>query len=102
MTSQTINPQNSSLTLPITKTARQISEQFAQQQATPEKAEQVRLNTLAVLLVNDYLQMMEIPTDLQASDSWNAAVRFCSDLADLEIIGMGKLECRPMKANQST
>jgi hypothetical protein len=101
MTTHTINPQNSSLTLPITKTARRIAEQFAQHH-TPEKAEKIRLNTLAVLLVNDYLQIMDIPTNLQASDSWNAAIRFCADVADLEIIGIGKLECRSMKPNQST
>ena len=86
------------LSLPITQAARQTAEQFAQQQPTVEKAEQVRLNTLAVLVVNDYLQLMGIPTKLKAGDSWNPITRLCADVADLEIIGVGRLECRPLLA----
>ncbi|MGK7917472.1 MAG: DUF1822 family protein [Prochloraceae cyanobacterium] len=86
------------LPLPLTEVARQKAQQFAQQQPTIEKAEQVRLNTLAVLVVNDYLQLMGIPTNLTAGDSWNPIVRLCADVADLEIIGVGRLECRPLLA----
>ncbi len=84
------------LSLPITQAARQTAEEFAQQQPTVEKAIQVRLNTLAVLVVNDYLQLMGIPTNLKAGDSWNPIMRMCTDVADLEIIGIGRLECRPL------
>lgn len=85
-----------SITLPITEAARQIAQQFARQQPTPEKAAQVLSNTLAVLAVDGYLQMLGIPTNLKASDSWNPAVRMCADVADLEVIGIGRLECRPL------
>jgi hypothetical protein len=38
--------------------------------------------------------MMDIATDLVASDSWNFALRLYSDLADFKLIGLGFLECR--------
>ncbi len=88
---------NFAVPLPIAQAARITAQHFANQQTTPQKAEQVRLNTLAVWVVNDYLQMMDIPTDLQASDSWNPVIRICADVADLQISGVGSLECRPVK-----
>jgi hypothetical protein len=89
------------LPLPITQEARTIAQQFASEQPTQEKAEQVRQNTLAVLLVNAYLQLLGIPTDLHSSDSWNPVVRLAADVADLEIIGIGRLECRPISSSDS-
>ena len=91
-----------SLSLPITQTARRTAQQLASEQPTPEKAEQVRLNTLAVCAVNDYMQMMGISTNLEVSDSWNRVVRLCADVADLEITGIGRLECRPYSSSQAT
>ena len=100
--------------LPITQRGRDIAHQFAHQvtqqfaanspsyfsshqQAIATKAEQVHLNTLAVWVVNDYLTMLGIPTDLAQSDSWNPLMHLAGDMADLEIVGLGKLECRPLK-----
>lgn len=60
----------------------------------------MRLNTLAVCAVNDYLQMMGIETNLASSDSWNPTMRLMSDVADLELSGIGRLECRVIKANE--
>ncbi len=89
------------LPLPITQATRQTAQEFANQQPNPNKAEQVRLNTLAVLVVQDYLQLMEIPTRLTASDSWNRVLRLCADVADLQVTGLGQLECRPVLPNQT-
>lgn len=91
-----------SLSLPITQTALSTAQQFANEQPTPQKAEQVRLNTLAVYVIHDYLQMMGIPTNLKASDSWNPVMRLCTDVADLEVTGIGRLECRPHRGSGST
>jgi hypothetical protein len=91
-----------SLPLPITEAAWTIAQEFAAQQPTPEKVEQVRLNTLAVCVVNSYLQMMGIATDLKASDSWNPAVRLCANVADLKVIGLGYLECRPITIHEQS
>lgn len=90
------------LPLPITRMVRRTAEAFASQQPTPQKAEQVRLNTLAVCVVNDYLQMMGIPTDLSVCDSWNPVVLMGADVADLEVTGVGRLECRPVNKHQQT
>ncbi|NJP09766.1 MAG: DUF1822 family protein [Leptolyngbyaceae cyanobacterium RU_5_1] len=90
------------LPLPITQAAYRTAQEFASQQPTSDKVEQVRLNTLAVLVVQDYLQMMEIPTNLAAGDSWNPVTRLCADVADLKIPGVGRLECRPVRPNQTT
>ena len=103
MTYNTNDIEEFALSLPITQTARQTAQQFASEQPTPQKAEQVRLNTLAVCAVNDYLQqILGIPTDLSKSDSWNPVVRLCADVADLEVIGVGRLECRSLKSYQQT
>ncbi len=88
---------DSALSLPLTQGDRQTAQTFAAQQPTPSKAEQVRLNTLAVLAVQQYLTLMDIPTDLTESDSWNPIMRVCTDVADLELPNKGRLECRPVK-----
>ncbi|MBN3890615.1 MAG: DUF1822 family protein [Nostoc sp. JL31] len=100
MNNSTYQLDDFALTLPISQAARITAQEFANQQPNPEKAEQVRLNTLAVWVVNDYLQMMDIPTNLQASDSWNSIMRLCGDVADLEVPSIGRLECRPVHLHQ--
>ncbi|OWY67213.1 hypothetical protein B7486_32570 [cyanobacterium TDX16] len=91
-----------SLPLPITRAANSIAWQFSQQQPTSQKAEQVRLNTLAVCAVRDYLEMMGIPVNWSRCDSWNPFMRACVDTADLEILGLGRLECRAIATDAST
>jgi len=88
------------LPLPITQTTIQIADRFANRQPTATKAAQVRLNTIAVCAVSDYLQMMGIATDPTASDSWNPVMQLCADVADLQVAGVGRLECRPYAASQ--
>ncbi len=80
----------------ITHDARQLAEGFARQQATPQKAKQVYCNTLAVCLVNNYLRLLGIRTDLSPCDSWNPLIRSVINVADLEVVGRGRLECRPL------
>lgn len=96
------NIEDFSLSLPITATARNTAQRFASQQSSSEAAERVRRNTLSILVMDNYLEMMGIPTNLEASDSWHPVVRLCADFADLEIVGVGKLECRSLRAGEST
>lgn len=84
-----------SIPLLIPNQAKTVAAEFAAQQPTPQRATQVYLNTLAVSMVNNYLRIMGIPTNLTAGDSWNRAVRLYADVADLEVVGRGRLECRP-------
>jgi hypothetical protein len=44
------------------------------------------------------MEMMDIPTDLRASDSWNPAMRLYADVADLKLTGLGHMECRPVRS----
>lgn len=87
-----------SLPMPITQKARQLAEQFASQQRHPQRHEQVYFNTLAVLAVREYLKIIDIETDLTQCDSWNPVMRLFSNVADLYIQGLGKVECRPVKS----
>ena len=96
------NIEDFSISLPITTAARNMAERFAAQQASPDVAERVRRNTLSILVMCNYLEMMGIDTNLEASDSWHPVVRLCADVADLEIVGVGKLECRSLRAGEST
>ncbi|KAM3094626.1 DUF1822 family protein [Phormidesmis sp. 146-12] len=91
-----------SLPLPIPRSTLAIAQQFANEQPTPQKATQIQLNTLAVSIVNDYLQLIGIPTDLTASDCWNPITRLCADVADLVLPNVGRLECRPVSRDRST
>ncbi len=94
--------ENFAIHLPITNQIRQTANDFAARQPTKKKAEQILLNTIAVLIVNNYLSMLEISTDLADSDSWNLVMQLCSDVADLNIPKVGKLECRPIKTSRSS
>lgn len=79
---------------------RRIAKQFALEQPNRQKAEQVFFNTLAVCVVHDYLQWMGISTELNAGYSWNPIARLGSDVADLQVTGLGVIECRPIRENQ--
>lgn len=96
------NIENFSLPILITRAARRKANEFGRGQLTRQKAQQVYFNTLAVLLIKDYLELMGVNTTLEASDSWNPIIRCCSDVADLEITDLGRLECRPIAENQQT
>jgi len=91
------NIEEKSIPMSITQAAFRMARQLADQQPTQKKKEQVYLNTLAVCVVNDYMEMMEIPTNLRASDSWNPAMHLYADVADLKLTGLGYLECRPVR-----
>ncbi|MEM9217375.1 MAG: DUF1822 family protein [Cyanobacteria bacterium P01_F01_bin.150] len=84
----------------ITQDAQQLAQGFASQQATPAKSNQVYRNTLAVLAVKNYLQILGISTDVAHCDSWNPMMRVMVNTADLDIVGQGRLECRPLSTEE--
>ncbi|MFM2311216.1 MAG: hypothetical protein RLZZ04_492 [Cyanobacteriota bacterium] len=90
--------ENIAIPLPITSENRAIACNFARQQATQQKAKQVLYNTLAVLTVKNYLEMLGVATDLSNSDSWNPVMRACDNVADLNVLDLGSLECRPLQS----
>lgn len=80
----------------ITQAARSTAERFAAQQPTPDQAERVHQNTLVVSVVNDYLKLVGLQTQLEASDSWHPVLRLANPVADLAIAGYGRVECCPV------
>ncbi|MGC9505784.1 DUF1822 family protein [Baaleninema sp.] len=90
------------VSMPVTENAKQLARQFAGQQPTADKARRVYLNTLAVYAIDNFLRMMGVATAPEAGDSSNAAVRFASDTADLPLVGLGRLECRPSTDSTAT
>ncbi|MGL5064263.1 MAG: DUF1822 family protein [Microcoleus sp.] len=82
--------------VPLTSKAFKLAKTFQEQYANPAKARQIYLNTLAVYAVDSYCQCLGIETDLEACDSLNPAIQPLMDVADIEIAGIGKLECRPV------
>ncbi|MEO0840036.1 MAG: DUF1822 family protein [Cyanobacteria bacterium J06643_5] len=91
-----ISTQQLIISVPITEANRNKAKQFAQQQSDSEKSLEVYHNTLAVLVTNNYLQMLGVSTSLQHSYSWNAVARVSTNIADLNLPGKGHLECRPI------
>ncbi len=102
MTSANSVQEPSILSLPITARDRQLADQIANQQSTADKSTQVRLNTLAVQVMRNYFELLDISTDWSMSDSCSPLMQLCADVADLELPGIGRLECRPLSVNQST
>jgi hypothetical protein len=81
--------------IPLGKSAHHYAAEFAAQQATVAKGKQVYLNTLSVYAVHSYLKWVQIDSQLEASQSWNPIMQSLLDIADLELPGWGRLECRP-------
>ena len=102
MTTRIQDLRENSIPVPITSEALQAAQHFSQCQPSSEKRSQIYLNTLAICAVNEYLKMISVATDLPASDSWNPVFQYCANVADLALIGMGRLECRPILPSAST
>ena len=90
------------LTVSLGREAHYQAGVFAAMQTTPQKGKQVYLNTLAVYAVRNYLKWLKIDTDVSQSDSWNPSLQGSSDVADLYIMGIGKLECCSVLPGEKT
>ena len=80
------------IAIPLDIASREIADDFASRAG--QFAERVRRNTLAVLAVNRYLSWQKIETDITAGNSWHPGLRLVADVADLQLVGLGRLECR--------
>ena len=88
--------------LPLTHEFKEIAQRFSQQCPISEKAHKIHRNTLAVCAVNAYLQLMDIPTHIGESDSWNPMMQIMADVADLKVPGLGTLSCRSLMPQETT
>lgn len=87
---------------PIPPSAKLKAEELCSHFPQANKAEKVRLNTLAVLFVNSYLELMGVETDLEASDSQNILYQMYLDIADLSLKNEAYLECRPVLEGENS
>ena len=91
----TSNPQQP-IAIPLPEAAHRWAQIFASKQLDVPSGKQVYFNILSVFAVDDYLQELGISTDLQSSDSWYPGLTTRTDAADLELIDIGKIECRAL------
>ncbi|MGL5877424.1 MAG: DUF1822 family protein [Xenococcaceae cyanobacterium] len=82
--------------IPLSISAHLHAEQFCGNQANPDKAKQIYLNTLAVYAVSVYLKSLGFQPELDRSSSWNIFSQTLMNTADLLVKNLGKLECRPV------
>ncbi|HAG80253.1 MAG TPA: hypothetical protein DCL61_03555 [Cyanobacteria bacterium UBA12227] len=87
-------PQLSTVKIQLGREVHQQAKHFSQHQSNFYNAQQIYLNTLAVYAVNEYLKHQKIKTNLGASNSWDIVMQSLMDIADLDVNGIGKLECR--------
>lgn len=96
-----IDTKSERVNIPLGRDAHRLAEEFAAQQYSSDKGKKVYLNTLAVYAVRSYLTWLNIKTTL-TGDSWHESLRAIFDVADLEIVNVGKLECRPVLPGEKT
>lgn len=80
----------------------QLARQLAMEQITPQQSKQIYLNTLAVRAVATYLGWLDIETTLDQNYSLDPRLRDVFDVADLIILGAGRIECRPVLPEQES
>jgi Protein of unknown function (DUF1822) len=100
MMSKTPMAEQSKLTITLSIDAHTLARQVAMQQFTAQKAKQSYLDTLARYAVNFYLQCVGIETKLQRSD--DSLMVSMMDITDVELPGIGKLECRVVLPGETT
>ncbi|MGK7943657.1 MAG: DUF1822 family protein [Microcystaceae cyanobacterium] len=91
-----------SFSIPLTQSAHQEAQQFYQYQKNPQKAKETYLNCLAVYAVNYYLGCLAIATNKRKEADQQAIYQTLANMADLEILDQGKIECRPVLPNEQT
>jgi Protein of unknown function (DUF1822) len=100
MMSKTPMAEQSKLTITLSIDAHTLARQVAMQQFTAQKAKQSYLDTLARYAVNFYLQCVGIETQLESHD--DPLMVSMMDITDVELPGIGKLECRVVLPGETT
>lgn len=89
------------IAVPLTRADRQKAQAFKDQQPIAEKADQIYENTLAVLATHHYLDMIDVPADLDRSYSQDPSTFLASNIADLYVPARGRLECRVVRESEN-
>lgn len=89
-------------TVALSHEAHEIAKQSIRGINSRVKAKQVYANTLAVYAANHYFQCLGFNPDWQHSNSRNPFLIQLTNVADLEIKDVGKIECIPVLADAAT
>ncbi|MHC5733521.1 DUF1822 family protein [Nostoc sp.] len=87
---------------PITVSFRRQAKAYASQYFTQDAQHRIYLNTLAVLVADAYFRMLGFETNLAKPERWNAAHRLWNEANELELIGLGNLECCVITTGQES
>ncbi|MDB9374887.1 DUF1822 family protein [Nodularia sphaerocarpa] len=87
---------------PIPPSFRRQAKAYASQYFTQEAQKRSYLNTLALLVANGYLRLLGFETNLSKLERWNALYRLWSEGNELELSGLGNLECCVITPGQET
>lgn len=88
-------------TVPLSYEAHENAERCVESIKNPDKLKQVYLNSLAVYSVNYYLQLMGLETEIENSYSQDPIAVQLSNVADLSLKNIGKVECCPVLPDEN-
>jgi hypothetical protein len=75
---------------------------YAEQYFVQDVRQRIYDNTLAVLVADAYFRLLGFETNLTQPERWNAPRRLWSEANELELPGLGNLECRSIATGQQT
>ncbi|MEB3149171.1 MAG: DUF1822 family protein [Sphaerospermopsis sp.] len=81
------------ITFPITASFCHQARTYAAQYFTPNIQQRIYLNTLAVFVADAYFQILGFKTNLNRTERWDVIQRLWSEANELELLGLGNLEC---------
>jgi len=87
---------------PISASFRHQARTYSAQYFTPNLQQRIYFNTLAVFVADAYFRMLGFETNLTKSERWNAIQRLWSEANELELQGLGNLECCTLTKEQQT
>lgn len=94
--------QELAIPFPIPASFRRQARAYASQYFTQDAQERTYFNTLVVLVADAYFRLLGFETNLTKPERWNAARRLWSEASELELRGLGNLECRVIATGQQT
>ncbi|MGK7890511.1 MAG: DUF1822 family protein [Leptolyngbyaceae cyanobacterium] len=80
----------------------QLAQQLAQQCPNATQGQQIYRNLLAALSVHHYCQLLGIPSDISQCDCWNPFLRLTTNVADVNLGGVGRFECCIISASEAS
>ncbi|NMG08992.1 DUF1822 family protein [Brasilonema sp. UFV-L1] len=87
---------------PITASFRRQARGYASQYFTQQTQERSYFNSLAVLVADAYFRLLGFETNVTQPERWNAVRRLWSEANELELRGLGNLECCVIATEQQS